>query len=193
MKSFKKFLTENEEQMMLFPTDRAAAEIHAAWMARNQPSPLHVPFDELPENEKEKDRQHLETIAGLISQTKIPTDQLNASSTREAYRNMIASAFGSIQHEKWRDTLPDDQKFNPDGTPKERMRDRGGVMVDVNLPWEQLHPNAQADNLMAGLAAYDAYTKHISDPLAQLPSSREEALQDQWDDIANTYRRGRKR
>lgn len=163
MKSFKRFLAENE-QMMLFPMDQAAAAIHDSWMSRNPQSPLHVPYDQLPEAEKEKDRQHIETVKNLLGTIKVP-ESYSEASTREAHRLAVASAFGAMQHDLWRGGLPDTEKFNPDGSLKPRIREKFGVMVDVNKPWDQLEEPARRENYMAGLAAYDAYKQFIGDPI----------------------------
>ena len=55
-----------------FPTDmeKAAEYIHIEWMKRNPKADYnaaqHVPYDQLPEDEKEKDRVHVRTMMKLL-------------------------------------------------------------------------------------------------------------------------------
>ena len=55
-----------------FPDDmeKAAEYIHIQWMKRNPKADYnaaqHVPYDELPEDEKEKDRVHVRTMMKLM-------------------------------------------------------------------------------------------------------------------------------
>ena len=55
-----------------FPTnmEKAAEYIHIQWMKRNPKADYnaaqHVPYDQLPENEKEKDRVHVRTMMKLL-------------------------------------------------------------------------------------------------------------------------------
>jgi hypothetical protein len=55
-----------------FPNDieKAAEYIHIEWMKRNPKADYnaaqHVPYDELPEDEKEKDRVHVRTMMKLM-------------------------------------------------------------------------------------------------------------------------------
>lgn len=67
--------------------------------------------------------------------------------------------FAARSHNAWRRKLleANPQQRGP------RMRLRGGVMVDVNQPWEKLHPKAKADNRVAGYAAYEAVRKFPDD------------------------------
>lgn len=68
--------------------------------------------------------------------------------------------FAARSHNAWRRTL---LRTNPEQTGKPRMRLRGGVMVDVNQPWEKLHPKAQAENKRAARDAYLAVKKFTND------------------------------
>ena len=60
------------EAVIKFPDDmeKAAEYIHIQWMKRNPKADYnaaqHVPYDELPENEKEKDRVHVRTMINLM-------------------------------------------------------------------------------------------------------------------------------
>ena len=59
------------EAVIEFPNDieKAAEYIHIEWMKRNPKADYnaaqHVPYDELPEDEKEKDRVHVRTMQGI--------------------------------------------------------------------------------------------------------------------------------
>jgi hypothetical protein len=155
MKNFKQYLIEARTKFHK-RREQAAADIHSEWMRRNPKgdwnAAQHVPYEELPREEQLKDLEHLDTIAKLAKEVQI-SDPAN---TREA----IANAFGSIQHEKWR------KGFDPEGTGKERQKSvSGGGTVNINVGWEDLHPEWKKENLSAGFAAYDAYKKN----LGQLP------------------------
>ena len=60
------------EAVTKFPDDmeKAAEYIHIQWMKRNPKADYnaaqHVPYDELPEDEKEKDRVHVRTMINLM-------------------------------------------------------------------------------------------------------------------------------
>jgi hypothetical protein len=61
------------EAVNQFPNDieKAAEYIHIEWMKRNPKADYnaaqHVPYDDLPEDEKEKDRVHVRTMMKLLS------------------------------------------------------------------------------------------------------------------------------
>jgi hypothetical protein len=61
-----------ERAVKKFPRDieKAAEYIHIKWMKRNPKADYnaaqHVPYDELPEDEKEKDRVHVRTMMNLL-------------------------------------------------------------------------------------------------------------------------------
>ena len=61
-----------ERAVKKFPDDieKAAEYIHIKWMKRNPKADYnaaqHVPYDELPEDEKEKDRVHVRTMMNLL-------------------------------------------------------------------------------------------------------------------------------
>ena len=61
------------EAVTKFPDDveKAAEYIHIEWMKRNPKADYnaeqHVPYDQLPEDEKEKDRVHVRTMMKLMS------------------------------------------------------------------------------------------------------------------------------
>jgi len=60
------------EAVSKFPDDieKASEHIHIEWMKRNPKTDYnaaqHVPYDELPEDEKEKDRVHVRTMMKLM-------------------------------------------------------------------------------------------------------------------------------
>ena len=51
-------------------TESAAEHVHNEWMKRNPKADYnasqHVPYSELPESEKNKDREHVETMRNLL-------------------------------------------------------------------------------------------------------------------------------
>ena len=110
----------------------------------------HVPYKDLPEAEKIKDIEHVETIGRLMGGISIP------EGGTDKHREAVANAFGSIQHENWR------RGFDPEGTGKPRMKKiSSGGEVNINVPWEELHPEWKKENYAAGVAAYNAYTTHV--------------------------------
>lgn len=90
--------------------------------------------------------------------------------TSKSKKNPLAETaveyFAARSHNDWRRAF---LKANPKERGKPRMRDRGGVLVDVNQPWDKLHPNAKTDNMLAGMAAYEAVRK--------FPNNREAAAE----------------
>ena len=83
------------------------------------------------------------------------------------YINIVESAmlaenavqqFASAAHEAWRRSLPPNEQNEP------RMRSKnGGPKADINVPFDQLHPTAQQENLAAGIAAEQAVKKFPND------------------------------
>lgn len=139
--------------------EAAAAAVHKAWMARpgnaknDRNAHQHVPYAELPEEEKQKDREHIHIVGKLLTDN--PRGE-NESETE--HHDRIANMFGSIAHEKFRDSLPHHERFDKEGKPV--VRDRG-VRGNVNLPWHELNDAAKADNLEAGRAAVAAHRAHM--------------------------------
>lgn len=139
---------------MEHPHHRAAEAIHAAWMSRNPKgdwnAAQHVDYQDLPEVEQAKDIEHVETVEKLITSIPIP------EGGPAEHREVVANAFGSIQHENWR------KGFDPEGTGKPRMKKvSDGNEVNINVPWGELHPEWKKENYQAGLAAYDAWHEHV--------------------------------
>ena len=90
------------------------------------------------------------TVEKLITTIPIP------EAGPEAHREAVANAFGSIQHEKWR------KGFDPEGTGKPRMEKvSDGGEVNINVPWEELHPESKKEYYEAGLVAHDVWHKHV--------------------------------
>jgi hypothetical protein len=138
----------------------AAAAVHAAWMARpgnaknDKNAHQHVPYEKLPEEEKQKDREHIHIVGRLFTE-----NPRGKNESEPEHHERISNMFGSIAHEKFRDSLPPHERFHKDGKPV--VRDRG-VRGNVNLPWDELNNAAKADNLEAGRAAVAAHAKHMS-------------------------------
>lgn len=139
----------------------AASHVHKEWVRRNEKqaksSGLDVDYEKLPENEKEKDRSHIRTIGALLGQYPRGKDE-----SEQDHHHRIASMFGQMEHDNWRKTLPDSEKFDQKGELKPRMREKFGVMVDVNRDWKDLEEPAQRENYQAGHAAIAAHVKHMS-------------------------------
>lgn len=129
---------------------KAGEEIHNAWMKRNPKQDynahLHIPYKDLSQNEQNKDLEHLYTVCDLLDQ--IPQGR---TETANAYAERLANAFGSIQHEKWR------QGFDPENSGKERIKDSPEGPTNINVTWADLHPEWKKENLSAGRAAVQAY------------------------------------
>ena len=129
--------------------EAAAEQIHKDWMRRTEINDynkkLHIPYQNLPEDEKEKDRNHLFIICDLLETT--PKGNL----TNQEYDLKLANAFGSLAHEDWRNG------YDPDKTGKPREKDTPEGKTNINVPWEQLHPKYQKDNLEAGKTAVKIY------------------------------------
>jgi len=66
--------------------------------------------------------------------------------------------FASAAHEAWRRSLPP----NEQNEPRQRSKN-GGPKADINVPFDQLHPTAQQENLAAGIAAEQAVKKFPND------------------------------
>ena len=131
--------------------EKAAADVHTAWMERNPKqdwnAAQHVPYEELSETEKDKDREHVRLVQSVLQ------NPLHAH--YERYHPMIADQIGSILHERWREGHE-----SRGGGPRMKDISTGG-QVDINVPWEQLHPEWKQENYEAGLAAVKAYKKHF--------------------------------
>ena len=65
--------------------------------------------------------------------------------------------FASLAHEEWR------QNFDPTGTKPRIKKNSDGTEGDINVPFDKLHPDWQAENLAAGQAAEHAVKKFPED------------------------------
>lgn len=111
-------------------------------------------------------------------------------------REKAVRIFASATHEAWRTTLPTAERNQP------RIRSKnGGPKQDINVPFDKLHPTAQAENIAAGHAAHkavkrfggnddkagehihnawmkrnppDDYNKHLHIPYEELPENEKE-------------------
>jgi len=136
------------------PRHRAAKDIHNAWMQRNPRGDWnkhqHVPYEDLSDEEQEKDGVHVDTIMDISKGI--------IADSPEDHRHLSADAFGAKAHEAWR------KGFDSEGTGKARMKKvSDGSEVNINVPWEELHPEWKKENYEAGLAAYDAMSKHFKE------------------------------
>lgn len=131
--------------------EAAASQIHDEWMRRNPKqdwnAAQHVPYGQLPESEKEKDREHVRMVQSILQDPSHAQD--------EQYHPIIANQIGSILHERWREGHE-----SRGGGPRMKSVSTGG-QVDINVPWEQLHPEWKKENYEAGLAAVRAVRDHF--------------------------------
>jgi len=154
MLSFRQYLTESYR--LIENIELAAAHVHDAWVSRDQQKPkehqnpsLHVSYGDLPEHEKQKDRDHVEMIGHIAK-----THGLDPSN--KEHHAAIINHFGSAAHEKWRAGWEAEHGV---GTPKRKPTPDG--KVNINVPWAELHPDWQKDNIDAARAAIAAHTAHM--------------------------------
>jgi hypothetical protein len=65
--------------------------------------------------------------------------------------------FASMAHEEWR------KNFDPTGTKERIKKNSDGSEGNINVPFNELHPDWQKENLAAGKAAMDAVKKFPND------------------------------
>lgn len=135
--------------------EAAASIVHEEWMKRNPKAEWnaaqHVPYDKLPESEKQKDRAHVKTILSLIASAREQFPSLLHPLSSAQVESSIVDQFGSLAHEEWRKGLAASGHIGP------RMKKTSdGSQVDINVPWTSLHPEWKRENLSAGAAAIDA-------------------------------------
>jgi hypothetical protein len=90
----------------------------------------------------------------------MPAARAKSAKKKDRVADAAVEWFAARSHAAWR------RKFletNPDQRNQPRMRMRGGIMVDINQPWEKLHPKAKADNKLAAYTAYEATRKFPHD------------------------------
>lgn len=135
----------------------AASHVHDEWMKRNPKADWnaaqHVPYEKLPDGEKEKDRVHVRTIGRLLGENPRGKEE-----STEAHHERIADMFGSIAHEEWR---KGHEASKGVGAARMKKVSDGGE-VDINVSWDKLHPEWKKENLEAGRAAVAAHVKHMS-------------------------------
>ena len=61
--------------------------------------------------------------------------------------------FASSAHDEWR------QNFDPTGTKERVKKNSDGSEGNINVPFDELHPDWQRENLAAGQAAAEAVTE----------------------------------
>jgi hypothetical protein len=122
----------------------AAAIVHDEWMKRNPKqdwnAAQHVPYKDLSEDEKDKDRLQVNIMLELLKKYK--HIQLTPK-----IEYVISNEFAEIAHEEWRRNL---------ATKAPRMKDSINGKVDINVEWSKLHPEWKYENYAAGQAAIDA-------------------------------------
>jgi len=152
MKSFRQYLKEQLSPHF----ERAASYVHDRWMERNPKADWnahqHVPYEELPEEEKQKDRLHVQMIGGIALGNGLDPGNYD-------HRAEIIDRFGSAAHEQWRTGW---EAKNGAGTPRLKSTS-DGEQVNINVPWKELHPEWKQENIAAGKAALDGYNAHIGD------------------------------
>jgi hypothetical protein len=65
--------------------------------------------------------------------------------------------FASSAHDEWR------RNFDPTGTKERVKKNSDGSEGNINVPFDQLHPDWQRENLAAGAAAAEAVAKFPDD------------------------------
>lgn len=128
--------------------EQMSSQVHDEWMKRNPKADWnaaqHVPYEQLPESEKVKDREHVQQILVLHRE-----NVAEPNTSLETHIDRLANAFGAQAHETWRAGW---QEKNDKNTP--RMKSvSGGTQVNINVPWKDLHPEWKRENYQAGVAA----------------------------------------
>ena len=132
--------------------EMVASEIHEEWKDRNPKASynqeLHVPYNMLSQEEKNKNIEQVNLICVLANRN------LSVSPNNDIIFRIIDD-FASLAHEKWRNT----QK---PGVPRwKHISDNDYEVVDINVPWNKLHNEWKRENLAAGRAALDAYLNAV--------------------------------
>ena len=143
----------------------AAAHVHAAWMSRNKKNDYnaaqHVDYKDLPEHEKQKDREHITMAGRFFAENPKGKDESHAE-----HHERIANMIGTNLHDAWRSGRKVIGE-NPDGTVRYEPRDKpdtkvGGSQDIANTPFHQLTAGHKEENYLAGHAAVAAHIKHMS-------------------------------
>lgn len=127
-----------------------ASRIHDEWRRRNpktdRNAAQHVDYRYLPQEEKDKDIDHVRVLERLMGN---PLRLLNP-----AHHHDIADAMGSELHDEWRRGHE-----SRGGGPKRKDVSTGG-QVDINVPWEQLHPEWKRENYELDMQQLEHMQKH---------------------------------
>lgn len=128
----------NEQNDWCDQDEAACAVVHDEWVKRNAwaPDNLKVPYADLPEDEKEKDRDHVRIMKQLRKEMPDADDEA------------LADRFGSMAHAKWREGFE-----GKEGKGAKRMKKTKDGEVNINVPWEELHSDYKRENLDAGRVA----------------------------------------
>jgi hypothetical protein len=95
------------------------------------------------------------SIRNLTDETKKP---MAKKSMKEEAEHPAVKAFASQAHEDWR------RGFDPEGSGKERVKKNSdGSEGNINVPFDDLHPDWQRENLAAGRAALEAVQTYGDD------------------------------
>jgi len=155
--------------------EQMSSQVHDEWMKRNPKADWnaaqHVPYEQLPESEKAKDREHVQQILVLHRE-----NVAEPNTSLETHIDRLANAFGAQAHEAWRAGW---EEKNGKDTP--RMKSvSGGTQVNINVPWKDLHPEWKRENYQAGVAAARALynAPSPSGPPVPTPDLKEAAMSD---------------
>jgi hypothetical protein len=145
--------------------EQMSSQVHDEWMKRNPKADWnaaqHVPYEQLPESEKVKDREHVQQILVLHRE-----NVAEPNTSLETHIDRLANAFGAQAHEAWRAGW---EEKNGKDTP--RMKSvSGGTQVNINVPWKDLHPEWKRENYQAGAAAARALY-NVPSPTSDLSES----------------------
>lgn len=128
-----------------------AARIHDEWRDRNPKADWnamqHFDYHLLPMGEREKDDAHVRILERVMGN---PLRALNPQ-----HHHDIADAMGSELHDEWRRGHE-----SRGGGPRMKNVSTGG-QVDINVPWEELHPEWKRENYAAGRAAVKSYAEAL--------------------------------
>jgi len=128
-----------------------AHRIHDAWMQRNPMQDwnrhLHKPYENLSSEEQGKDLAHVLAIERIAGN---PLRMLGSENHED-----LANALGAELHDAWR------QGHAARGGGPRIKPVSSGESVDINVPWEELHPEWKHENHQAGLAAARAYQEAL--------------------------------
>lgn len=144
--------------------EAAAAAVHKAWMGRNPKSDYnaaqHVDYADLPEEEKQKDRDHVIMAGKFFAEN--PRKEGESETDHHA---RIAGMIGSHLHDDWRSKRKVVGK-KADGTPQYEPREKedkkvGGKQDIANTPFHELTDGHKEENFLAGHAAVAAHRAHM--------------------------------